>query len=218
MDEITIWEQNPDQVASILEKIRKNCLKNRHEKTPAHKIKKRKGKKDRDGKQLYWDYVTWGTVTEELDKKYPGWSFEIVRDSVRFEHGHVSIAGKLTVYEPQGLKRVVEAYGCEELIISNDKVVDLMYLKGAETDALKRCAARLGLFNDVYNAIEIEEVEVIEEDIVYFVKNVLPKVIETFGETNPVVIFRLMIKFHQGEWDIPYIEKTLEEINARTKK
>lgn len=86
------------------------------------------------------------------------WDFEILSEMVQF--GQVIVKGKLTcrtngreiVKMQFGKKDVVFKKGTQDpLDIGND-------FKAAATDALKKCAAELGVAADIYNADEFREV------------------------------------------------------------
>lgn len=123
-------------------------------KTPQMYIKKRPAK---GGGQ--WSYVSGGYIRKCLNVMFGwDWDFEIMDKQVLFDQ--VVIEGKLTcrsngrtiVKMQIGTKEIMFKRGTKDpLNIGND-------FKAAATDALKKCAAELGLAADVYNAAEFKEV------------------------------------------------------------
>lgn len=144
-------------VTEAFETIRKRTVKARSTKTSKDKVKIREGKAGRKFK-----YIDRTSAMEWLDKHYPGWSFIILPDSYREDPVWLYMAGELTVYEPEGLKRAIRCYGCIDLKKRKDTGAlsyDMPYIKAIETDALKRCVFSLGGFADVYSETEVENVE-----------------------------------------------------------
>lgn len=106
-----------------------------------------------------WKFVSGGYVKKVLNLMFGwDWDFEVVSEQVAF--GQVIVKGKLTcrsngkeiVKMQFGKKDVVFKKGTQDpLDIGND-------FKAATTDALKKCAAELGIAADIYNADEFREV------------------------------------------------------------
>lgn len=106
-----------------------------------------------------WKFVSGGYVKKVLNLMFGwDWDFEVVSEQVAF--GQVIIKGKLTcrsngkeiVKMQFGKKEIVFKKGTQDpLDIGND-------FKAATTDALKKCAAELGIAADIYNADEFREV------------------------------------------------------------
>ena len=123
-------------------------------KTPSAYVKTRPAK---GGGQ--WRFVSGGYVKKVLNMVFGwDWNFEILSEMVQF--GQVIVKGKLTcrtngreiVKMQFGKKDVVFKKGTQDpLDIGND-------FKAAATDALKKCAAELGVAADIYNADEFREV------------------------------------------------------------
>lgn len=113
-----------------------------------------------------WEYVTGGYVRKVLNLLFGWrWSFEILDEKVM--HGEAIVKGKLTCFS-NGQEIVKMQYGNKDiayrreadkdgnkipLSIGND-------LKAAATDALKKCAAELGIAADIYNKMDFREVQV----------------------------------------------------------
>lgn len=122
--------------------------------TPAAYIKSRPAK---GGGQ--WSYVSGGYIRKCLNIMFGwDWDFEIMDKQILFDQ--VVIEGKLTcrsngsaIIKMQiGTKEIMFKRGTKDpLNIGND-------FKAAATDALKKCAAELGIAADVYNASEFKEV------------------------------------------------------------
>lgn len=122
--------------------------------TPKQYVKERPAKGG--GK---WKFVSGGYVKKILNLMFGwDWDFEVVSEQIAF--GQVIVKGKLTcrsngkeiVKMQFGKKDVVFKKGTQDpLDIGND-------FKAATTDALKKCAAELGVAADIYNADEFREV------------------------------------------------------------
>lgn len=120
------------------------------EKTPREYVKKRKG---RGGLEL--DYVETGYVVDQLNKKFNCmWSFRVLREGVGKDK--VWVLGELTVYIPTqfGIQPIVKTqYGGGDIKKTREggEVIDVGDdLKGAASDALKKCASLLGIASDIY--------------------------------------------------------------------
>lgn len=129
-------------------------------KTPSQYVHKRPAK---GGGQ--WEYVTGGYVRKVLNLMFGwNWSFE-VRE--RFtEHGEAVVLGRLTCTLPGGQVIVKEQFGNKELICKRgtDKPLSIGNdYKAASTDALKKCAAELGVAADIYNKQDFREITVQDE-------------------------------------------------------
>lgn len=108
-----------------------------------------------------WKYVSGGYVKKCLNLLFGfDWSFEILEQMIM--HKEAIVKGKLTINSNGktivkmqfGNKDIMYKKGTEEpLSIGND-------LKAASTDALKKCAAEIGIAADIYNAEEFREVQV----------------------------------------------------------
>ena len=122
--------------------------------TPKQYVKERPAKGGGE-----WKFVSGGYVKKVLNIMFGwDWDFEVVSEQVAF--GQVIVKGKLTcrsngkeiVKMQFGKKDVVFKKGTQDpLDIGND-------FKSAATDALKKCAAELGIAADIYNAEEFREV------------------------------------------------------------
>lgn len=150
MDEIMVIEQSNG--LQTFEDAVKQMNARYKKQTPKKFLKERKGK----GGQT-WTFVDRRYVEQWLNKEYgTRWSFQIEPASFQTIGEHVHVLGRLTVVESDGTVRKVESYGAKEAIPSNGHLTPHPYLKSAESDALKRCAAMLGCAADVYKAETIE--------------------------------------------------------------
>lgn len=138
---------NADQLALIL----------KH--TPEQYVKQRPAKGG--GK---WDYVTGGYMKKCLNLMFGfDWSFEIVDEKVMF--GEVIVKGRLSC-RSNGKEIVKMQYGNKDVVFKKetDKDGNKVPLsigndfKAAATDALKKCAAEIGIAADIYNAEDFREV------------------------------------------------------------
>lgn len=108
-----------------------------------------------------WKYVSGGYFRKVLNMMF-GWDWDFEIKDKQIVVNQVIVEGRLTVRsngttvikEQIGKKDIIYRKGTETpLDIGND-------FKAAATDALKKCAAELGIAADVYNASEFREVEI----------------------------------------------------------
>lgn len=130
-------------------------------KTPA------KAKKTRPAKGGgTWTYVSGSYMKKQLNMLFGwNWDFEIVSEQILIEAGEVIVKGKLTC-RSNGNTIVKMQYGNKDIIFKKGTQTPLSIgndLKSAATDALKKCAAELGIAQDVYAPTEFKEVEVVDE-------------------------------------------------------
>lgn len=129
-------------------------LKQLLKKTPAQYVHKRPAKGGGE-----WEYVSGGYVRKVLNLMFGwDWDFEIVSYQVMNSQAIVQgrltcrVAGRSIVKMQFGSKDIVCRKGTDTpLSIGND-------LKAASTDALKKCAAELGIAADIYNKMDFKEV------------------------------------------------------------
>jgi Rad52/22 family double-strand break repair protein len=171
-DGLVSVRQTDGGMADMFAQMSKEAQERRRRKTPKQFAKQRQGK---SGKTF--TYVDRRYVEQWLDANFPVWSFDVVPDSVQSLGNHVHVAGRLSVMDKSGATRTVTSYGAKEAIPSaSGSLVDHPYLKSAESDALKRCAAVLGCASDVYSGDVIVEEEPIKvcsaEDLRWFLNSV----------------------------------------------
>ncbi len=115
-----------------------------------------------------WEYVTGGYVRKVLNLMFGwDWSFEIMSKEVM--HGEAIVMGKLTC-NCNGRSIVKMQFGNKDVICRKGTDIPLSIgndLKAAATDALKKCAAELGIAADIYNKMDFKEVNVSTEEISY---------------------------------------------------
>lgn len=161
---------NASQLALILKK------------TPKQYVKQRPAKGGGT-----WDYVSGGYVKKCLNLMFGwDWSFEVIEDKIIF--GEVIVKGRLTC-RSNGKEIVKMQYGNKDIIFKTEKVLNEdgtpkmidkynngrltqetrpteMPLsigndfKSAATDALKKCAAEIGIAADIYNKDDFREIKV----------------------------------------------------------
>ena len=148
-----------------------------YQKTPEDKLMKRPAKGGGT-----WDFIKTGYVIDTLNRVFGYlWSFEVpttLEEAAKMAgSGTIAVKGRLTVYTSNGLQLVKEQFGrCEVKFKTayddnlKKKVPTKEFLdfgndmKGAASDALKKCASELGLFRDVYHRDDFQEVDVISAD------------------------------------------------------
>lgn len=127
-------------------------------KTPKQYIKQRPAK---GGGQ--WSYVTGGYVRKVLNMLFGwDWDFEILDEKILIEAREVVVKGRLTC-RSNGRTIIKTQYGNKDIICKRGTDTPLSIgndLKAAATDALKKCAAEIGIAADVYNAEDFKEVKV----------------------------------------------------------
>lgn len=142
---------NEHQLAQILKR------------TPTQYIKKRPAKGGGT-----WEYVTGGYVRKVLNLMFGwDWDFEILDHTI--VGGEAVVKGRLTcrtngkqivktqfgnkdiIYKKQTQDEITKGLDKIPLSIGND-------LKAAATDALKKCAAEIGIAADIYNKEDFNEV------------------------------------------------------------
>lgn len=132
-----------------------------------------------------WRYVTVGYIKKVLNLMFGfDWDFEIVSEKIEF--GCVIVKGRLTCRSNN--KQIVKMqFGSKEIAYKNDYIdmpdgkkkkvktdqpLDIGNdYKAACSDALKKCAAEIGIAADVYNADEFKEIKIEEAQKDY--KNVI---------------------------------------------
>jgi hypothetical protein len=102
MSDIVI--SNDDQLNEIRRQMAERLKAQRLETTDRSKVRAIPIGRDRTGAVVMGDYVPHYEAQKWLDEKYPGWSWEVLPESFREYGGMVILAGRLTVYEPEGIK------------------------------------------------------------------------------------------------------------------
>jgi recombination DNA repair RAD52 pathway protein len=114
-----------------------------------------------------WEYVTGGYIRKVLNLMFGWqWSFEIIDEKIL--HGEAIVKGKLTCVS-NGITIVKMQYGNKDIICKKGSDIPLSIgndLKAAATDALKKCAAELGIAADIYNKLDFKEVNVIPTETI----------------------------------------------------
>jgi hypothetical protein len=114
-----------------------------------------------------WDYVSGGYVKKCLNLMFGwDWDFEIVDEQVLLEAKQVIVKGKLTC-RSHGATIIKMQYGRQDIKFRKNSEAPLDLgndLKGAATDALKKCASEIGIASDIYAKEEFREVQVEETD------------------------------------------------------
>ena len=133
-----------------------NQLKILFKRTPTKFVKQRPAK----GGGV-WDYVSGGYIRKVLNLMFGwDWDFEIMHEQI--VGSQVLVKGKLTcrvgersiVKMQFGGKEIMYKKGTQDpLNVAND-------FKAAATDALKKCAAELGVAADVYSKEDFKEINV----------------------------------------------------------
>lgn len=108
-----------------------------------------------------WDYVSGGYVRKVLNLMFGwDWDFEVVSEQVVGKQ--VIVKGKLTC-RVNNRQIVKMQFGCKEVICRSGTETPLNLgndFKAAATDALKKCAAELGIAADIYNKQDFQERDV----------------------------------------------------------
>ena len=105
-----------------------------------------------------WSYVTGAYVEKVLNFVFGFmWDFEIIEHGI--EGGQVWVKGKLTVKDPAGHEITKMQFGRADIKMKKTGgMLDFGNdLKGASTDALKKCASLLGIASDIYGKTEYKQ-------------------------------------------------------------
>ena len=133
-------------------------------KTPAKAKKVRPAK---GGGQ--WTYVSGSYMKKQLNILFGwNWDFEIMSEQILLDAGEVVVKGKLTC-RSGGQTIVKMQYGNKDIMFRKGTKIPLSIgndLKSAATDALKKCAAEIGIAQDVYAPADFKDVTVIEDAVV----------------------------------------------------
>ncbi len=128
---------NPGQIAFV-----NQC-------TPREMIRVRRG---RGGKQLA--YVPHNFVTELLNQAFNhAWSFECDIIPQFCNDNEMTVKGRLIVHGADGRQIVKEQFGNQDILKSRSGKADMPFgdaLKGAGSNALRKCASLLGIGLDLY--------------------------------------------------------------------
>jgi hypothetical protein len=140
--------------------------------TPQSAVRKRPAK---GGGQ--WSYVSGTYIRKVLNLMFGwDWDFEVVESHV--EYGEVTVLGRLTC-RVNGSQIVKMQYGNKDIVYKKETKDPLSIgndRKAAATDALKKCAAELGIAADVYHPDEFKQVKVSEDFTLEDVKELFEEV------------------------------------------
>jgi len=113
-----------------------------------------------------WNYVSGSYMKKRLNMLFGfNWDFEILSEQILIEAGEVVVKGKLTC-RSAGATIVKMQYGNKDIVFKRGTQTPLSIgndLKAAATDALKKCAAEIGIAQDVYAPQEFKDVEVVAD-------------------------------------------------------
>jgi hypothetical protein len=108
-----------------------------------------------------WDYVTGGYIKKCLNLMFGwDWDFEIIDEKIMIEAREVIVKGRLTC-RSAGKTIVKMQYGNKTIMFRKGSDIPLSIgndMKAAATDALKKCAAEVGIAADIYNKEDFKEV------------------------------------------------------------
>lgn len=108
-----------------------------------------------------WDYVSGGYVRKVLNLMF-GWDWDFKVLSEQIIGQQVVVKGELTC-RANGRAIVKHQFGCKD-IICRKGTTDALNIgndfKAAATDALKKCAAEIGIAADIYNKEDFREINV----------------------------------------------------------
>jgi hypothetical protein len=108
-----------------------------------------------------WTYVSGGYIRKVLNLMFGwDWDFEVLSEVV--QANQVIVKGKLTC-RVNGRAIVKTQFGCKEIMYKRGTQDPLNLgndYKAAATDALKKCAADIGIASDIYGKDEFREISV----------------------------------------------------------
>ena len=129
-----------------------------------------------------WEYVTGGYVKKCLNLMFGwDWDFEIIDEKIL--HGEAIVKGRLTC-RSAGKTIIKMQFGNKDIMYKRQSPEDLAKglekiplsigndLKAASTDALKKCAAEIGIANDIYNKEDFKEVKVAQQNSLQELKQI----------------------------------------------
>ncbi len=135
---------NADQLLTMLQR------------TPANHIFHRPGKGGSE-----FAYVT-GTYVKKVLNYVFGWRWDFEVKSHGDRGGLIWVLGRLTIKNKSNVPVIIkEQFGRAEIKYKKGSKEELDYgndLKAATTDALKKCAAELGIASDIYGKNEFKEI------------------------------------------------------------
>ncbi len=107
-----------------------------------------------------FDYVSVAYITKALNYIFGwNWDFEVLEHGV--EGGQVWVKGKLTVHGMQPGQTITKTqFGRADIKLKRNSKDMLDFgnvLKGASSDALKKCASMFGIASDIYGKSEYKE-------------------------------------------------------------
>jgi hypothetical protein len=115
-----------------------------------------------------WEYVSGAYVKKVLNLMFGfAWNFEVKAFETNLIARQAIVHGRLTCNGANGVQIIKEQFGRVDLKFrkGTDIPLDLGNdLKAATTDALKKCAAELGVAMDVYSGEETRHIEVVEDE------------------------------------------------------
>ena len=98
-----------------------------------------------------WNYVSGSYMKKRLNMLFGfNWDFEIVSEQILIDAKEVIVKGKLTC-RSAGATIVKMQYGNKDIVFRSGTTIPLSIgndLKAAATDALKKCAAEIGIAQD----------------------------------------------------------------------
>ena len=109
------------------------------------------------------------------------WDFEIIDEKIL--HGEAVVKGRLTC-RSAGKTIIKMQFGNKDIMYKRQSTEDLAKglekiplsigndLKAASTDALKKCAAEIGIANDIYNKEDFKEVKVAQQNSLQELKQI----------------------------------------------
>jgi len=131
------------------------------QKTPKEHIYTRPGKGGGT-----WEYVT-GTYVKKVLNYVFGWMWDFEVKEHGREGDLIWVLGRLTIKARSGKTIVIkEQFGRAEVKVKRGTKIALDFgndLKAATTDALKKCAAELGIASDIYGSNEFKEIQKTED-------------------------------------------------------
>jgi hypothetical protein len=152
MNQIQLKENSawyPDAVKDTAEPLKWNP-------TPEDQIKKlRKA-------GMEFDYVSVSYVIDQLNKKFDRYwqfDFEVLAPDIILKSGWAAVKGTLTIRNPDGSQSSRSQVGSNQIQVSKDtgKILEPGdAIKGAVSDALKKCASLFGCAFDVYSGGQFE--------------------------------------------------------------
>ncbi len=184
-------------------------------KTPAKYIRKRPAKGGGE-----WSYVSGGYIKKVLNFMFGfDWDFQVLNFDMNLDAKQAIVHGRLTV-RTNGQAIIKEQFGRADIKFrkNSEQPLDLGNdMKGATTDALKKCASELGIAADVYAPHEFKEIDVVDNEEEKHLESKFNEVIEALESYQGEDKEEIRQECKQAKKDgkgVEYFDEILKKLKA----